>query len=58
MERITKKEMEYLKSRGFKNKEDIHKTVATGKKASYFATESYEVMKCLLAFRSSIGMDV
>lgn len=45
--------MNYLKSQGFKNQEDIHKTVGSGKKATYFATESHKVLNSLEKFRQS-----
>lgn len=53
MVKITKTEMNYLKSQGFKNQEDIHKTVGSGKKATYFATESHKVLDSLEKFRQS-----
>lgn len=56
MVKITKTEMEHLKALGFKNKEDIHRTIASGKKITYFATESYEVMRALTDYRKSIGI--
>lgn len=47
--KITKKEAFYLRSKGFKDKDDIHKTYSGN--PTYYASETRDVMKALKKYR-------
>lgn len=47
--KITKKEAFYLRSKGFKNKSDIHKTYSGN--PTYYASETRDVMRALKKYR-------
>lgn len=49
---ITKKEAFYLRSIGFKDKIDIHKSYPGHKKAKYYITEREKVMDALEKYRA------
>lgn len=49
---ISKKECELLQKEGFKFGRDLNKTVGSGKKRTYYATESQRVMETLNKIRT------
>lgn len=53
MIKISKQEAIYLAKLGFSYGNHIHKTVSSGKKATYYATESKKVLSQLAQFNAN-----
>ena len=51
--KITKKEMEYLKSNGCVWEDELHHTIGKGKKKTYYATESRKILNLLSNYRKN-----
>lgn len=51
MIKITKSEMEYMKTRGCKFPTDLHKTYSGNRGDHYYLTESFRNLNILKAFR-------
>ena len=54
MIKITKTEKEFLQSKGFDYPEYLHHTIGKGRKKTYYATEAYDLMKCLRQYRKQM----
>lgn len=54
MIKITETEKEFLQSEGFDYPEYLHHTLGKSRKKTYYATEAYDLMKCLRAYRKKV----
>ena len=53
MIRISNDEMRYLRTKGFKFPDDLHKTYSGSKNNRYYATESKPLLRILDQYRAS-----
>ena len=51
---LTRSEKQYLENNGCIFKRDLHKTMGTGKKTTYYATENNRVMILLEKYKNEI----
>lgn len=51
--KISKNEMEFLQTKGYKFPEDLHRTYSGNKNNRYYATERKDLLKDLSCYRNS-----
>lgn len=54
MIQVTRAERNYLEQNGCVFRRDLHKTVGTGRKTTYYATENDRVMSLLKKYKNEI----